>query len=165
MTLGRALLSTSAFLLSAVLPALSSPVPGHPVIKLQLSGDLLALSDGKTVATPVEKAVLKHGDLVRYTIGAANNGGKPAISLSTVGPVPPRMEYVDGSASHPAGASIKFSLDGKTFSAQPTVTVNTSRGPVQRPAPPDQYVAVRWIAQRPLAPKQRARYSYEVRVK
>src|SRR5579883_2955383 len=101
MTLGRALLLTSAFLLSAALPVLTAaaPVPAHPVVKLQLAGDLLAQADGKIVATPVDKAVLKRGDLVRYTIVASNAGGKPAVALSTVGPVPARMEYVAGSRS------------------------------------------------------------------
>jgi len=167
MTLGRALLLTSAFLLSAALPVLTAaaPVPAHPVVKLQLAGDLLAQADGKIVATPVDKAVLKRGDLVRYTIVASNAGGKPAVALSTVGPVPARMEYVAGSASHAPAASVEFSLDGKSFSAQPMVTVNTSRGPVQKPADPEQYVAVRWVNARPLAPKQRVRYTYEVRVK
>ena len=165
--LGRALLLTSAFFVSAAFPVLQAgaSVPSRPAVKLQLSGDLLAVSGGKAVATPVEKSVLKHGDVVRYTILATNSGAKPAVALSTVGPVPQRMEYVGGSASHAAGASVDYSLDGKTFSPQPTVTVNTSRGPVQKPASPDQYVAIRWTALKPLAPKARLRYTYEVRVK
>ena len=167
MTLGRVLLVTGAFLLSAALPSFAGTgsTASRPAVKLQLSGDLLTVSDGKTIATPIEKAVLKKGDLVRYTIVALNAGGKPAASLSTVGPVPQRTAYVASSASHPSNASIAFSLDGKSFSAQPMVTVNTPSGPVQKPALPEQYVAVRWIAQRALAPKQSLRYTYEDRVK
>lgn len=167
MTLGRALLLTSAFFLSAAWPALSAgtPAPPRPAVKLQLTGDLLAIADGKTLATPVEKSVLKRGDVVRYTIVAVNAGSKPAVALSTIGPVPQRLEYIAGSASRSAGAAVEFSLDGKSFSAQPTVTVNTSRGPVEKPANPDQYVAVRWTALHPLAPKAHVRYTYEARVK
>src|SRR5579872_2010811 len=167
MTLGRALLLTSAFFVSAALPVFSAGVsgPAQPAVKLQLLGDLLTIAEGKAVSTPVDKAVLKKGDLVRYTIVALNSGAKPAVSLSTVGPVPSRMEFVGGSASRAPGSVIEYSLDGKSFSAQPTVTVNTSRGPVVKPASPDQYVAVRWTSQRPLGPKQKIRYTYEVRVK
>lgn len=164
---GRTLLMTSIFLLSAGLTAFAGQHESapHPAVKLRLSGDLLAIADGKTVATPVEKAVLKKGDLVRYTIVASNAGGKPAVALSTIGPVPQRTQYVDGSASQGAGALVEYSLDGKTFSARPTITVNTSRGPVSKPAPPDEYVAIRWTSQRPLSPKHVERFSYEVRVK
>ena len=167
MTLGRALLLTSGFLLSLGLPAAANPntLQPHPAVKLQLSGTLVAISDGKTVETPVDKAILKRGDLVRYSIVAVNAGGKAAVALSTIGPVPQRTQYVGGSASQPAGATMEFSLDGKTFSAHPTIVVNTPRGPVQKPAPPEQYVAIRWTADKALAPKGRARYSYEVRVK
>lgn len=167
MYFARALLLSSGFLLCAIAPALSAAphAPAHPAVRLQLSGDLITIADGKTVATPVEKAVLKKGDLVRYTIVASNAGAKPAVSLSTVGPVPQRTQYVGGSASHASGASIEYSLDGKAWSAQPMVTVTTDHGPVQKPADPAQYVAVRWLAQRALAPKQSVHYSYEVRVK
>ncbi len=112
----------------------------------------------------MQKAVLKKGDLVRYTIVASNAGAKPAVALSTVGPVPQRTEYVGGTAFG-QGALVEFSLDGKRFSTHPTIVVNTSRGPVEKPAPPEQYVAIRWTAQRALAPKHATRYSYEVRVK
>lgn len=167
MTLGRALLMTSALFVSAATPAFSAgtSAPPRPAVKLQLTGDLLAISDGKTVATPVAKSVLKQGDIVRYTILAINAGGKAAVALATVGPVPQKMEYVGGSASHPTGANVEYSLDGKIFSAQPMVVVNTPKGPVKKPADPAQYVAIRWTAQHPLAPKTRLRYTYEVRVK
>ena len=167
MTFLRALLLSSGLLLSASASAFatSQAAPPHPAVKLHLTGDLIVASGDKTVATPVDKAVLKKGDVVRYTIVAQNSGGKSAVAVSTVGPVPQRTQFVAGSASHQAGALIEYSLDGKSWSAQPMVVVNTPRGPVQKAADPAQYVAVRWTAQHPLAPKQSLRYSYEVRVK
>lgn len=162
MSLGRALLLSTALFACIAGTALAA---SHPIVKLQLSGAMIAGSGDKTTATPLDKVQLKAGDLVRYTIAAKNAGSSPAVSLHTVGPVPSRTQYVAGSATRPGGAKLEYSLDGKTFSAKPMVEVNTGHGTVKKPADPAQYVALRWIAAKPLSPKGTILYSYEVRVK
>lgn len=138
---------------------------GHPAVKLQLTGALMTMEQNKVVVTPLDKAQLKAGDLVRYTILAKNGGSAAAVALQTVGPIPVKTQYVAGTASHPNGVKLVYSLDGKAFSAQPMVEVKTDHGMVKKPADPSQYVALKWIASRALPPKGTFSYSYEVRVK
>ena len=163
------MLRTRALLCSLVLslcvtPALAAKLPAKPHVALHLSGDLISVVDGKTIAKPVADVVLKKGDLVRYTIVATNEGGAPAIALKPADSIPKQSAYVAGSASG-AGGSVEFSLDNKHWSARPTVTVQTAHGPVTRAADPSTYVAIRWVVAHPLAPKHHVAYSYEVRVK
>jgi len=137
---------------------------GAPNVQLQFSGVALVNTRDGVVRKPLSSVVLHTGDEVRFTIVALNRGDEPALAFSPTGPVQPRFAFVAGTASA-AGASVKYSVDGRTFSASPTVTVATANGPQSRPADPATYRAVRWLLAKPLAPHEKATFSYEVRVR
>ena len=128
-----------------------------PAVKLHLSGVLISSVSGSEKLTPLEKIALKKGDLVRYTIVATNVGNTPALNVKTVGPVPKATQYVPGSASQLSGFSIEYTVDGKTWSAHPTIE--------SKAATPAQYVAVRWVDHHALASHAMLKLAYEVRVK
>ncbi|HEY5340131.1 MAG TPA: hypothetical protein VIK27_03820 [Candidatus Aquilonibacter sp.] len=135
-----------------------------PKVALQLSDALITVSDGKTVAGPVDRPV-KSGDILRYTIVAKNVGSAPAYQLAPIGKIPERMVFVRV-LSAPSGAMTTYTLDCKTWSAHPTITVKDKDGKsVTKPAPPDSYRAVRWVLTHPLADKSSDAFVYEVRVK
>lgn len=160
MKFGRALLCSAAFLLAAGGAALAGPA-----VKLHFSGSLLQTIHGKTERKPVQGLTLHAGDVVEYAIDATNAGDQAALGFRTVGPVPAHMQYVSGSARAAQPAKIEYSIDGKTWSAQPAQVVKTARGTLRKAAAPATYVSVRFTAARPLAPKATFRYSYEVVVK
>lgn len=169
MNLGRAPLSSPAFflrmplLVSAVFLICASPALARPVVKLHLSGVLLERSGGSVKQTPVEGVVLKPGQIVRYTITAWNVGDSAALRLMPLGPVPKNTAIVPGSARD-GGALVQYTLDGKTWSARPMLAVKTPKGTFEKPAGPALYKAVRWIAQRGLAPHKKFVFTYDVRV-
>ena len=116
--------------------------------------------------TPVEKEAPKAGDAVEYDIAATNTGNAPALKLMPRAKIPTGTAYVDGSAKAPR-SKVEFSLDqGKTWSANPTVTVKGPTGtPVVKKADPSLYTMIRFVTDGALAPHGTLQYSYEVRVK
>lgn len=146
-------------------------VPGiaaaKPAVKLTLAGSLVGKSaDGHVMLTPVERVTLKPGDDVEYAITAVNAGDSAATHFVPSGKIPAGTTYVDGSAKAPR-AHAEFSLDGgKTWSAQPTVTVKGPAGtPVVKKADPALYTAVRFVTDGALEPHQSLVSRYDVRVK
>jgi uncharacterized repeat protein (TIGR01451 family) len=160
MKLGRALLCSSAIFL-----LLGGFALARPAVNLHFSGALVQKVDGKVTRKPVQGLTLHAGDIVEYSIDATNGGDQAALGFSSVGPVPAHMQYVSGSARAAQPAAIEYSIDGKTWSAQPMQVVKTARGEQRKPAPASAYVSVRFTAQRPLAPKATFHYTYEVVVK
>ncbi len=141
----------------------AGPAAARPVVTLHLTGVLIEQNGDHTTQKPIEGLVLKPGDRVRYTIAARNTGTSPAIALVPIGPIPKATSYVPGSA-HAAGATLQFTLDGKTWSPNPMFTVKTAAGLAKRPVSPSLYRAVRWVSHRALAPHKDVLFSYEVRV-
>ena len=138
----------------------------RPDVVLHLSGATVEkTSSGEKVTPLVPDQKLKTGEVVRWTITGTNKGSDPALHFTPSDKIPAGTAYIAGSAST-AGGRVEFSLDeGKTWSSKPTVTVQTATGPVQKPADPSTFTNIRWIADKPLAPKGSARFSFEVRVK
>jgi uncharacterized repeat protein (TIGR01451 family) len=146
-------------------------VPGiavaKPAVKLTLAGSLVGKSaDGHVTLTPVERITLKPGDDVEYAITAVNGGDSAATHFVPSAKIPAGTTYVDGSAKAPR-AHAEFSLDGgKTWAAQPTVTVKGPAGtPVVKKADPALYTAVRFVTDGALEPHQSLVSRYDVRVK
>lgn len=143
----------------------SSALAAAPNVALALSGiALVRQADGTFKEAPISEVTLRAGDKVRYTIVALNKGDAPALALAPSDPIPARMEYV-GSSATAANAKPEFTLDGKTWSAHPTVIVKTATGNVVKPAPASAYKSIRWVMATPLAPKASAKFAFEVRVK
>jgi len=135
----------------------------RPIVRLHLSGALLQQHDGRQVQKPIDGLVLKAGDLIRYSIVATNAGDSPALSLIPVGPIPKSTAYVPGSARG-NDATLEFSLDGKTWSKKPMLSIQTAHGVVKKPADPVLYKAIRWITKGALAAHKQLVFSYDVRV-
>lgn len=150
---------------TAICVVLTGVAAAKPAVKLHFSGSVVQHVDGKVALKPVTGLTLHQGDVVVYTIDAANAGTDAALGLSAVGPVPAHTEYVPGSARATQPARIEYSIDGKTWSEHPTVVVKTAHGAERKPAPASAYVSVRFTAGKPLAAKATFHYSYEVSVK
>lgn len=147
--------------------ALSATVAlARPDVVLHLSGATVHKTASGEKFIPLDPHVkLKTGEVVRWTIVGMNKGSDPALHFTPSDKIQAGTAYVAGSATV-AGGKTEFSLDeGKTWSSKPTVTVQTQAGPVSKPADPSSYTNIRWIADKPLAPKMSARFSFEVRVK
>ncbi len=84
------------------------------------------------------KHAVHPGDILRYRVQAENTGGVPVSGLVVTQPVPAGTTYVAHSAER--GPAVAYSLDGRSFSAQP-LRANPA-GAV--PAAPDTYTALRW---------------------
>jgi uncharacterized repeat protein (TIGR01451 family) len=160
----RILAALSLVVLTLAVPGLASAKPN---VTLKLTGSLVTKAgDGRVTLTPLAQAQPKSGDEIQYDIVALNAGDSPAQRLVPSGRIPAGTAYVDGSAKAPR-ARPEFSLDnGKTWSAVPMVLVRQPDGSmVRKKADPALYTAVRFITDGPVAPRQSAGYSYEVRVK
>jgi len=147
--------------------ALGAVAEAKPNVVLKLSGVLVERDQsGAERISAVEKAQLKPGDVVRYVIVASNVGADPARNLVPVGQIPAGTAFQAGSASMKDAAHVEYSLDGgKTWSSAPTIRVHTPAGDVVKKADPATYTSVRWIEDKPLAPKGSATFVYVVRVK
>jgi uncharacterized repeat protein (TIGR01451 family) len=138
----------------------------RPDVVLHLSGATVQKTASGEKLTPLDPNVkLKAGEIVRWTLVASNKGSDPALHLMPSDKIPAGTAYIAGTASA-VGGSAQFSTDdGKTWSSKPMTIVQTPTGPVTKPADPSSYTNIRWIADKPLAPKGSVRFQYEVRVK
>jgi len=156
------LVATSALVAALSVPAFAAAAPS---VALKLSGVVIKTVDGVEKRTPVETVALKPGDEVEYEVVASNTGSSPALRFRSTARIPAGTAYIPGTAKAD-DATPEFSIDGgKTWSAAPTITVNTSDGPVLKKADPSRYTGVRFVEDGALAPGARELYSYEVRVK
>jgi uncharacterized repeat protein (TIGR01451 family) len=136
----------------------------RPEVKLSLVG----LVQRGNEAVPVEKAgQVNPGEIVSYTITAANAGTGPAREVRPFANIPPGTVFVAGSARAEGNAEIAYSIDGgKTFHATPLIEVRQPDGTIKKvPAPVTLYTQVRYDWNDPLAPGGRFTASYKVRVK
>lgn len=134
-----------------------------PKVTLTLSDALVTTPNGTAVAGPVDRPV-KAGDLLRYTIIAKNVGTAAAYAFAPIGQIPEHTGFVRVLTAPPS--AVLYTLDGKTWSSKPTVTVVGKDGKkIVKPAAPDLYRAIRWQLSKPLAASASDRFVYEVRVK
>lgn len=153
-------------LAAAVMSMTTASALAKPNVKLQLSGVLVTTSaDGHEVTTPLDKVTPRKGETYRYTIVAENAGDEPAVHLVAQDKIPNGTSFVADSASKLPGVAVDYSIDGgKTWSAQPMVTVQTPKGLQRRPADASAYTTIRFIASK-VAPRSALTFTYEVRVK
>jgi uncharacterized repeat protein (TIGR01451 family) len=158
MRLGRAL--TAVCFLACVATGVAL---AKPQVTLHLTAFLLGQAQGRTTQVPLGSQALQAGDRVRFVIEARNDGTSPAVKLTPSDVIPAHMAYVPGSAKD-GDATVEFTLDGKTWSAHPTVAVKTAKGVVKKPADPSQYKAIRWVSRVSLAAHHSFTYSFEAQV-
>lgn len=157
---------------TAALAATLVIVPGialaRPTLSLTMSAATVTrTADGREVDAPLgASTALRPGTVVRYTIDARNAGPDAARALRPQALVPRGTAFVEASDRGPAAASVEFSVDGKTWSAHPTIVVRDPSGAATTvPAPASRYTAIRWVLAQPLAAGTGDRFSYEVAVR
>lgn len=136
----------------------------RPEVKLALTG-LVQRGQEKL---PVEKAgKVNPGEIVSYTITAANTGSSPARDLKPSAIIPNGTILIAGSAQAEGNAQVVYSIDGgKTFHAIPLIEQKQPDGSLKKiPAPVSMYTQVRYEWHDPLAPGQTFSASYKVRVR
>ncbi len=121
-------------------PPATPAAPAAP-IQLRLSMQTQTAQPGGTLQwTPLTGAV-HPGEALRCLVSIQNSGAALVQNLVVTQPVPAGLTYRAGTALGTA----TFSLDGKAFSARPTVPETQPDGTVRlRPAAPDTYTALRW---------------------
>ena len=156
-----------AIALAASFFVLGASANAKPNVTLKLDAELVRKdAKGVETLTPVSGNELKPGETVRYDIVATNQGTAPATKLMPIGKVPNGTSYEAGSATASGSMRVEFSIDGgKTWSKSPIVKVVTQSGTMEKKADPTMYTSIRWIAEKPLAPKTSISYHYEVRIK
>lgn len=151
------------FLFLALLPVAAAALaaPAAAPIQLHLSVEAPAVqNDGKTAWLPLTGAA-RPGEDLRYTVQVQNKGTAPVQNLVVTQPVPAGTAY----RAETATGAVTFSLDGKTFSARPTVSETKPDGTVTlRPAAPDTYKVLRWrLASVPAGSAQTVTFGVKVR--
>lgn len=94
------------------------------------------------------KAVVKPGDVLRYTLSGENRSDRPIKNLTLNQPIPKGMVYVLKSAEIPnKEAKITYSIDGgRSFVENPTVKITLPNGRVEiKPAPASAYTNIRVV--------------------
>ena len=135
----------------------------RPQIKITLSGTVERNGQNLPVA---DAGRVNSGEILRWTMTSANEGGSPALTHDAVAQVPAGTTFIPGSAASEANASVSYSIDGgKTFSAQPTVAERQADGSVKQVAAPvSMYTRVRYHWDSPLIVSSERTASYKVRV-
>jgi uncharacterized repeat protein (TIGR01451 family) len=135
------------------------PLPVAQRVALTLKADKKTLVDNKIVFQPIaEKASVKPGDIIKYTVIAKNNSHCPLKNLILKQPIPRGTNYRPDSATASDGAELLFSIDGgKTFSTQPTIGTE--------PAPPTAYNYLRWKFWGKMEINAQVKTTYELQVK
>jgi uncharacterized repeat protein (TIGR01451 family) len=134
----------------------------RPEVKMQLSASV----ERDSALVPLDKStVVKPGEILEWTIVSENSGNAAALGYKAVGHIPQGTSFVSDSAKAD-GAKTFYSIDGKSFSAQPMIEEKQADGSVKRvPAPVAMYTEIRYEWSDPLAQGGKLSASYRVRVK
>jgi uncharacterized repeat protein (TIGR01451 family) len=145
------------------LPCAATAANATPNVDLHLSGTIISHSGSTISYLPLDRPV-KAGETIQYTIVAKNLGTAPAIGLTPVGRIPEGTTFVRAEPV-PAFVHVEYTLDGKTWSAHPTIVVKDPDGNTHTAAAPlNLYKAIRWSTSGTLAPKKSLQFAYEVEV-
>lgn len=113
------------------------------------------------------KAVVKPGDVLRYTLNGENKSDRPINNLILNQPIPKGMVYVLKSANTTnQNGKITFSIDGgRSFAENPTVKVTLPNGKVEiKPAPANAYTHIR-LQVPSLAAKTIVKATYQTQIR
>ena len=136
----RRVLALVAFLLFTSLAVAATTTTLAPILQAHLSGSVTR--EGRTVKLE-DAGKVSPGEHINWNITLVNSGDAAASNVQPVGQIPQGTQFVPGSTTGDA-TSVQYSLDGKTFSPVPMVSVIEKGVTVQRPASPDQYKAVQF---------------------
>lgn len=135
------------------------PLPISKRVSLILKADKREMENNKPVFRPIaQKASVKPGDIIKYTVIAKNNSRCPLKNLILKQPIPRGTNYIQDSAQSIDGSELLFSVDGgKTFVAKPTIGT--------QPAPTTAYNYLRWKFSGLLMTNAQVQTSYKLQVK
>lgn len=161
-------IATIFCLLSLQLPLQAKPKPRRTCIDtspvsqrvvLTLKADKKVTEDKKVVFKPIDsKAIVKPGDIIKYTVIARNNSRCPLKNLMLKQPIPKGTQYLKDSATVVYGGELLFSVDGgKTFVAKPKI------GDTEAPA--EAYTNIRWRFPKKIATNTQVKTTYQLQVK
>ncbi|MDZ8078648.1 MAG: hypothetical protein RMX35_06025 [Nostoc sp. DcaGUA01] len=112
------------------------------------------------------QAVVRPGDVLRYTLSGENQSDRPVKNLTLNQPIPRGMVYVLKSADVNNNGKITYSIDGgRSFVENPTVKVTLPNGKVEtKPSPAIAYTHIRLqISSVPAKTTVKATYQTQVR--
>lgn len=113
-----------------------------------------------------DQTVAQPGDEIRYRLVFTNATQGPVQNIQFVDPIPAGMVYVLGSATSDTHVRAEYSIDGgKSYTAQPQISVAENGTQVQKPAPAEQYTHVRWTVVGSLARGAQVTVEFRGRVK
>lgn len=155
-------LALFALLLAAPLVALAAD-PAVVITSEALLEQQVPRPDGKLETVRVPAAKVVPGETIVFVNSIGNHGAAPAEKVVVTNPIPEQMLYLDGSAAG-RDATITFSVDGGTVFDRPEKLKIKNPDGTLRPATAADYTHVRWLLNRPLAPKQTQQVEYRARV-
>ena len=106
-----------------------------------------SLESDRTELVPLE--VENAGDEIVYTIAFENTGRHSVDNVRITNPIPPRMRYLENSASGP-GADVLYSVDGGRTYGKPSELVVATEDGISHLASATDYTHIRWILKAPL---------------
>jgi uncharacterized repeat protein (TIGR01451 family) len=99
---------------------------------------------------------LNAGDELHYTVRVRNPGEAPVSDVVVTKRLPFGVRYHPGSATGPA-CKVQFSVDGGvTFAAPVSSKMAGARKNARTALPTHEYTHVRWVLEKPLAPRATA---------
>ncbi|MEH2148114.1 hypothetical protein [Nostoc sp.] len=112
------------------------------------------------------QAVVRPGDVLRYTLSGENKSDRPVKNLTFNQPIPKGMVYVLNSTNVAKNAKVIYSIDGgRSFVENPTVKVTLPGGKVEtKPAPATAYTHIR-LQIPSLAAKTTVKATYQTQVR
>jgi uncharacterized repeat protein (TIGR01451 family) len=100
-----------------------------------------------------DHALALPGDTIRFALTFNNTTDRSLQDIRIENPIPEGSVYLDSSEDL---STREFSLNhGESYSIQPMITVTVNGETVQRPAPLEQYTAVRWTLRGEIRPGER----------
>jgi uncharacterized repeat protein (TIGR01451 family) len=148
--------------LSATLFSFSLNAFAKPEIKIDLLSKKVVMEKGKEVLKEAKE--VKPGDVILYTLKINNKGDSSAKKLQPVGNIPDKTIYLpekDPSKDY----KILYSVDGNTYSEEPTIKVTEKGKEVVKKAPIEKYKKIKWVFLKEFQAKKTFELNYKVKVR
>lgn len=124
----------------------------------------ITAADGSKKTELVRASQVEPGSEVLYVIRYQNKGTEPADKVVITNPVPPELEYRDGSATG-SGSVAAVSVDGgRTYGRLQDLRVPVA-GAAPRAAQAADVTHLRWTLQAPVPPAAQGQVTYRARLK
>ena len=120
--------------------------------------------DGNTTYEYIEPGTALPGDVMMYVIAFENLSDAPAEGIVINDPIPNNSKYRVGSAVG-KNSTISFSIDGGKNFGNPNDLIVKDKNGKEWKAKPESYTHIRWVYNKPLAPKEKGEVSFKTQIK